>query len=77
VEDAGEVVQPDVRPVVQDELVEAVLLEREPDEVVDRVAEDRREDDDDRQDEQVRDGAAGESAASEPPPPRRGGRGGG
>jgi hypothetical protein len=47
-EDGAEVVEPDVLPVVLNELEQPVLLERELDEVVDRVAEDRRQDEDDR-----------------------------
>jgi len=47
-EDGAEVVEPDVLAVVLNELEQAVPLERELDEVVDRVAEDRREDEDDR-----------------------------
>jgi len=48
-EDAAKVFEPDVLTVVLDELEKAVPLERELDEVVDRVAEDRRQDEDDRE----------------------------
>jgi hypothetical protein len=76
-EDAAEVVEPDVLAGVLDELEEPVLLERELDEVVDRVAEDRRENEDDRQKKEVRDRPAGDAPTGQPPPPRPCGRGGG
>jgi hypothetical protein len=75
--DAAEVVEADVLAVVLDELEQPVLLERELDEVVDRVAEDRREDEDDRQKKEVRDRPAGDAPAGPPPPPRPCGGGGG
>jgi adenylate kinase len=61
--DCPEVVEPDVLAVVLNELEQAVLLEREPDEVVDRVPEDRRQDEDDGQNEEVRNRPAGDAAA--------------
>jgi hypothetical protein len=76
VEDAAEVVQADVDALVLDQLEQAVALEREPDEAVDGIAEDRPEDGDDREDEDVRGRAGGEPAPGEPPPRPRG-RGGG
>jgi hypothetical protein len=48
VEHAAEVLEPDVYALMRDELRKPVLLEREPDEDVDRVAEDRRQRGDDR-----------------------------
>jgi hypothetical protein len=76
VQDAPEVVQPDVDAVVLEQFEQLVALQRQPDEVVDRVAEDRGKYGDDRQDEQVRRGAVGQPLPAEPPP-RPGGRGGG
>jgi hypothetical protein len=76
-EDGAEVVEPDVLAVLLDKLEQAVLLERELDEVVDRVAENRRQDEDDRQNEEVWDRPAGDTPAGQPPPPRPCGRGGG
>jgi hypothetical protein len=75
--DAAEVVEPDVLAVVLDELEQPVLLERELDQVVDRVAEDRREDEDDRQKKEVRNRSAGDAPAGQPPPRPCGGGGGG
>jgi hypothetical protein len=79
VQGRAEVLQPDVLPVVLQKGKQVVLLQREPNEVVDRVAEDRPDDGDDGQDEQVRDAPAGDAAAREAPPPRcpGGDRGGG
>jgi len=48
VEDAAEVVEPDVDAVVPNQFEETEALERDPDEVVDRVREDRPEYEDDR-----------------------------
>jgi hypothetical protein len=62
-EDAAEVVEPDVLAVVMNELEQPVPLERELDEVVDRVAKDRRQNEDDRQKEEVRDRPAGDAPA--------------
>ncbi len=75
-EDAAEVREPDVDAVVRDELEQPVTLEREPNEVVDRVAEDRPDYRDDREDEEERNRSTREAAARQPPP-RPDGRGGG
>ena len=48
------VVEADPDALALDQLGQPVLLERERDELVERVAEDRRDHDDDRQDQQVR-----------------------
>jgi len=48
VEDAAEVAEPDVDAVVPNQLEEAEALQRDPNEVVDRVSEDRPEYEDDR-----------------------------
>jgi hypothetical protein len=48
VEDAAEVLEPDVWTGAVDEREQVEVLERDPDEVVDRVGEDRAEDEDDR-----------------------------
>jgi hypothetical protein len=79
VEDAAVVVQPDADPVVLQQLEQPVLLEREPDEVVDRIAEDRPDDEDDRGEEEIRNGRAPDASAGDAPPPRPPGgvRGGG
>ena len=79
VEDAAEVLQPDVGAGAVDQLEEAEPLERDPDEVVDRVGQDRPEHEDDRCDEEVRHRAAGDPAPAErtPPRPPDGGLGGG
>jgi len=67
-EDGAEVVEPDVLALLVNELEQPVFLERELDEEVDRVAEDRRQDEDDRQNEEVRDRPAGDTPADRPPP---------
>ena len=56
-------VQADGVALVRDQLGEPVLLEREPDEAVERVPEDRREDDDHREDQEVRDAIRGRRAS--------------
>ena len=63
--------------VVRDQLEQPVLLERELDQVDDRVAEDRPEHEDVGSKQQVRRGAARQAATHEAPPPRPFGRGGG
>ena len=59
-EDRGEVVQPDPLALVGDQLEEPVVLEREPAEEVDRVAEDRDDHDHGGQDQRIRDRGLGE-----------------
>jgi len=43
VQDGGEVLEPDPLALVPNQLEQRVVLEREPDEAVDRIAKDRRE----------------------------------
>jgi len=54
---------------VPDQLEQPVSLEREPDQVVERIAEDRDDCADDRQDQPVRNGAAQNMAARKTPSP--------
>src|SRR5205823_3454675 len=78
VEDAREVRPPDADALVRDQLREPVLLEREPEELVERVPEDRRKHGEHREDQEVRDRAATGSSPRERAPPRpRDGLGGG
>jgi hypothetical protein len=79
VENAAEVAEPDVGADALGQLEEGELLERDPNEAVDRVRQDRAEDSNDRQDQQIRDRAVGDSAPDErsPPRPPDGGLGGG
>jgi len=58
---------------------EVEVLERDPDEVVDRVRKDRAEYEDDRRNEEIRNRAVGDSPPDErsPPRPPDGGLGGG
>jgi hypothetical protein len=77
VQDAAVVVQADGNPVVLQQLEQPVLLEREPDEVVDRIAEDRPDDEDDRREQEIRNGSARDPSAAETPPGRDCCRGGG
>jgi hypothetical protein len=67
VEDRAEVGEPDIDAVMPDELGEPIALERDPDEAVDRIGEDRAEDDYDRGYEQI-----GSRAAANPFPVERG-----
>ncbi len=78
-QDDAEVLQPDVLAVVLQKGEQVVLLQGEPNEVVDRVAEDRPDDGDDGDEQEVRDAPAGDAAPGQPPPPRSsvGNRGGG
>ena len=55
VQDRPVVGEPDADALVADQLEQAVPLQREPDEVVERVPEDQRDRDDDRRDQRVRD----------------------
>ena len=75
-EDAGVVVDPDPAALVADQLEQAVLLEREDDDLVERVAEHERDHEQRRRDEHVRDAAGGYPPA-QTPPPEPCGRGGG
>ncbi len=79
VENAAEVGQPDVRAGAVDEREQVEVLERDPDEVVDRIGQNRPEDEDDRRNEEVGDRAAEDPAPDErtPPRPPYGGLGGG
>jgi hypothetical protein len=79
VKDAAEVAEPDVGADAGCQVEKREVLERDPDEVVDRVGEDRREYEDDRCDEEIRNRAVGDPAPDErsPPRPRVGGLGGG
>jgi len=62
-----------------DEREQVEVLERDPDEVVDRVREDRAQYEDDREDEEIGNRAVGDAAPDErsPPRPPDGGLGGG
>jgi len=70
VEDEAEVVEADVDAVVLDQLGEFVALERDPDEPVDRVGEDRGQNRDDRKDEEIGDRPAPNPAPGKRAPPR-------
>ena len=66
VQDRPEVREPDADALVPDQLEQAVLLEREPDEEVERVPEDQPDRDDDRRDQRVRDGDPSPETATPP-----------
>src|SRR5205085_4435513 len=74
VEHGAEVVQADPLTLVPDQLEEAVMLEREPDEEVERVGEDRADHGDRRREEQVGPGEPGDGKTT--PPERECGSGG-
>ena len=70
-EDRRVVVKTDPLALVRDQLEEAVVLERQPDQVVERVSEHGRHDHSGRRDQRVRRRAVQEAVAREAPPPRR------
>ena len=70
-EDGAVVVEADPLPLALDQLEEAVLLEGEADELVDRVTEDCPDDDCDREKQEVRPCRGDYASTSKTPPPGR------